>query len=94
MNGRSSVVPTVVVFEWFNQLGKVELLVNLDQQMLRINEVAEPPVGELEQRGVSAEAVQWLEYRNPLLNLMLTPSYVPSVRATTGAFSTGPFPRP
>ena len=94
MNGRSAVVTTVVVFEWLAELLEVELLVNLNEQVLRINEVAEPPVGELEQRGVSAEAVQWLEYRNPLLNLMLTPSYVPSVRATTGAFSTGPFPRP
>ena len=94
MNGRSSVVATVVVFEWFNQLLEVELLVNLNEQVLLIDEVSESPAGELEQRGVSAEAVQWIEYRNPLLNLMLTPSCVPSVPATTGAFSTGPWRPP
>ena len=65
VNGRSSVVTTVVVFEWFNQLLEVELLVNLNEQVLLIDEVSESPAGELEQRGVSAEAVQWIEYRNP-----------------------------
>ena len=45
-----------------HQLGEIQLLVDLDEQVVGVNEIAKLLGGELEQSGVSAATVQWLEH--------------------------------
>ena len=65
MDGGPALVTAVVFLERLNELRQVKLLIDLNQQMLWIDEVPQALVGELEQRGVSAEAVQCVEHRSP-----------------------------
>ena len=44
------------------QLGEVQLPVDLNQQVVGINEVPQLPGGELEQSGIPAATIQWLEH--------------------------------
>ena len=55
---RPAVVATVVVFERLDEFLEVELLVYLDEKVLRVDKVSESLGRELKQRGVSAVAVQ------------------------------------
>ena len=58
MYRRPAVVATVVVFERLDEFLEVELLVYLDEKVLRVDKVSESLGRELKQRGVSAVAVQ------------------------------------
>ena len=48
MNGGPAEVGTVVLFQRRHQLGEVQLLVNLDQQVVGVDEIPQLPGGELE----------------------------------------------
>ena len=61
MYGGSAVVAAVVVFERFDQPGKIEPFVYLNKQMVGIDEVSKTLVGELEKDGVPAVAVERIE---------------------------------
>ena len=63
MDGGPAHLTAIVFFERLNELREVKLLIDLNQRVLWIDEVPQPSVGELEQRGVSAEAVQWVEHQ-------------------------------
>ena len=56
-------IAAVVVFQRLYELGEVESVVYLYQQMLWVDEVTKPFAGELEEGGVSAVTVQGLEHR-------------------------------
>ena len=64
VDGRPALLTAVEFLERLNELREVELLIDLNQQMLWVDEVQQASVGELEQRGVSAGAVQCVEHRS------------------------------
>ena len=62
MDSRPAHLTAAVILDRLNELREVKMLIDLNQQMLWVDEVPQVLVGELEQRGVSAEAVQWIEH--------------------------------
>ena len=57
MDGGPAVVATVLVLKWLDEFREVEMLVELYEEVVRVDEVPETLGGELEQRGVPAVAV-------------------------------------
>jgi hypothetical protein len=48
MNARPAIVQAILLFERLDQFGKIESLVYLDEQVIRIDEVPQSLRGELE----------------------------------------------
>ena len=62
---RSEMNPATGEHAWAS-LAQIELYVDSDQQMVRVDEISQVPGCELEQGGVSAAAAQWLQHPRAL----------------------------
>ena len=60
-------VRTVAVFQGRHQLGKVQSLIDPEQQVIGIDEIPQLLGGELEQSGVPTGPVQRFDHRRPRL---------------------------
>ena len=67
MDGQLLEVWSVAVLQGLHQLGEVQLLVDPDQQVVRVNEIPQLPGGELEPGGVPAGPVERFDHRPPRL---------------------------
>ena len=65
LDRRSSEVGAVPLFQGCDQLGEIQLLVKLNQQVIGIDEVPQLLGCELKQGGVSSAAVQRLQHQLP-----------------------------
>ena len=80
---RSEMNPATGEHAWAG-LAQIELFVDPDQQMVRVDEIPQVPGCELEQGGVSAAAVQWLQH--PLPSSLVTG--LPAIVVRRSAFVT------
>lgn len=75
MDGGPPVAGAITILQRSCRLGEIKLLINADQQMVRVDEVPHAPAGELEQSRISSVAVQWLQH--PLtLSLLCIPGII------------------
>ena len=74
-------VAAVTLLQRGDQLREVQLLVDANQEMFRVNEIAQPPVGELEESRVPAVTVQRLEHHIPRLRPISTYETFPAPEA-------------
>ena len=58
---------TVAVFQGGHQLGKVQSLIDPDQQVIGIDEIPQLPGGDLEPGGIPAGPIQRCDHRRPRL---------------------------